>query len=250
MGNDREEHVFALTQSLELYDTYQAKMLDCDRKLEVLVAALSPKTEKPVGKLSRARIKTKQVNAPTFDVRAALYPVVGVDLTEIHGLGPSLELKLIGECGADLKAWPSSKHQALHLLALPRAWQQDLWWQGTVLAYTEVLQSSSRAVAAGSHYGSAKRYGARGILSSAVLTRWQGDGRDGDRSQDRSPILQHPSARDELQGSAWIPSLPLQLKRVRDSGSIRTLAVPLQPAIARSLRTLTDKEGTLPYQRW
>src|SRR6202035_546339 len=29
VGNDREEHVFALSQSLELYDIYQAKMLDC-----------------------------------------------------------------------------------------------------------------------------------------------------------------------------------------------------------------------------
>src|SRR5438552_11960551 len=37
VGNDRDEHVFALTQSLELYDTYQAKMLDCDRKLEALM---------------------------------------------------------------------------------------------------------------------------------------------------------------------------------------------------------------------
>ena len=33
VGNDRDEHVFALTQLLELYDRYQAKMLDCDRKL-------------------------------------------------------------------------------------------------------------------------------------------------------------------------------------------------------------------------
>jgi transposase len=31
VGNDRHEHVFALPQSLELYDVYQAKMLDCDR---------------------------------------------------------------------------------------------------------------------------------------------------------------------------------------------------------------------------
>jgi transposase len=87
VGNDRHEHVFALTQSLELYDVYQAKMLDCDRKLEVLIAALNNKGGKPVGKLSKPRIKTKQVNAPTFDVRTALYGVLGVDLTEIHGLG-------------------------------------------------------------------------------------------------------------------------------------------------------------------
>ncbi|MGY3530931.1 putative flap endonuclease-1-like 5' DNA nuclease [Bradyrhizobium embrapense] len=31
---------------------------------------------------------------PTFDVRTALYGVLGVDLTEIHGVGPSLALKL------------------------------------------------------------------------------------------------------------------------------------------------------------
>src|SRR4249920_1386231 len=67
VGNDRDEHLFALTQSLELYDTYQAKMLDCDRKLEVLIAALSDKGTKPVGKLSRPRVKTKQVNTPSFD---------------------------------------------------------------------------------------------------------------------------------------------------------------------------------------
>jgi hypothetical protein len=41
VGKDRDEHVFALTQSLKLYDTYQAKMLDCDRKLESLITALT-----------------------------------------------------------------------------------------------------------------------------------------------------------------------------------------------------------------
>ena len=119
VGNDRHEHVFALTQSLELYDVYQAKMLDCDRKLEVLIAALNNKGAKPIGKLSKPRIKTKQVNAPTFDVRTALYGVLGVDLTEIHGLGPSLALKLIGECGTDLRAWPSAKHFTSWLCLAP-----------------------------------------------------------------------------------------------------------------------------------
>ena len=58
----------------------------------------------------------------------------------------------------------------------------------------------SRTVAVGRHYGWAKRYGARSILSAAVLTCGQGEGRDGDRPQDRGLILQHPSARHELQG--------------------------------------------------
>jgi len=95
-------------------------MLDCDRKLEVLIAALSNKGPKPVGKLSKPRVKTKQVNTPTFDVRGTLYGVLGVDPTEMHGLGPSLALKLIGECGADLRAWPSAKHFTSWLCLAPR----------------------------------------------------------------------------------------------------------------------------------
>jgi transposase len=67
VGNDRREHVSTLTQSLELYDVYLAKMLDCDRKLEVLIATLNNKGARRVAKLSRPRIKTKQVNTPTFD---------------------------------------------------------------------------------------------------------------------------------------------------------------------------------------
>jgi hypothetical protein len=47
----------------------------------------------------KARTNTKQVGTPSFDVRAALFGVLGPDLTQIHGLGPSLSLKLVGECG-------------------------------------------------------------------------------------------------------------------------------------------------------
>jgi len=137
-----EEHVFALTQSLELYDIYQAKMLDYDRKLEVLIAALSNREAKPVGKLSKPRVKTKQVNTPTFDVRTAPYGVLGVDLTEIHGLGPSLALKLVGECGKDLRAWPSAKHFTSWLCLAPG----NKISGGKVLS-SRTRRSSSRAAA-------------------------------------------------------------------------------------------------------
>jgi len=58
----------------------------------------------------RSAWKTEQVNAPSFDARAALYGVLGIDLIRIHGIDPSLALKLIGECGSDLQAWPSATH--------------------------------------------------------------------------------------------------------------------------------------------
>ena len=47
----------------------------------------------PQYRLPPARHRDKTANAPAFDARAALHAVLGVDLTQIHGLGPSLALK-------------------------------------------------------------------------------------------------------------------------------------------------------------
>nr|WP_278434444.1 IS110 family transposase [Brucella anthropi] len=127
IGNDRDEHIIALTQSLELYDPYQQKMLECDRKLEIAIAAMTDEVEMPRAPLPKVRRRSKQVNAPSFDVRAAQYGLVGVDLTQIHGLGPSLALKLIGECGTDLRAWPSAKHFISWLCLAPGSGALNHW---------------------------------------------------------------------------------------------------------------------------
>ena len=142
VGNDRDEHIFALTQSLELYDVYQAKIEDCDRKLEAAVAALTVRADGDVPALPKARTKRKQVNAPSFDVRAALYGVLGTDLTQIHGLGPSLALKLVAECGTDLRAWKSAKHFTSWLCLAPG----NKISGGKVLS-SRTRRSSSRAAA-------------------------------------------------------------------------------------------------------
>ena len=108
-GNWRDEHVFALGQALELYDAYQAKLTDCDAQIEAVLRRLR-NVANPAGPLPASRHRDNTANAPTFDARAALHAVLGVDLTQIHGLGASLALKLIGECGTDLTAWPDAKH--------------------------------------------------------------------------------------------------------------------------------------------
>ena len=110
VGNDREEHVFALTQAVELYDFYQTKIADCDTRIQTVLQRLRNAAPVTAGKLPSPRHKTKQPNAMAFDVRAMLHGLLGCDLTQIHGLGPSLALKLVGECGTDLAAWPDAKH--------------------------------------------------------------------------------------------------------------------------------------------
>lgn len=75
-------------------------------------------------------------------MRAALYGFVGTDLTQIHGLGSSLALKLIGECGTDLRAWPTAKHFTSWLCLAPG----NKISGGKVLS-SRTRRSSSRAAA-------------------------------------------------------------------------------------------------------
>jgi transposase len=63
--------------------------------------------------------RSRQQNSSLFDVRAALFALLGKDLTQINGLGPYLALKLIAECGDDLSAWPSAKHFTSWLCLAP-----------------------------------------------------------------------------------------------------------------------------------
>jgi transposase len=142
VGNDRAEHIFALTQSLDLYDFYQTKIEDCDRKLEAAVVALIVRADGDIPALPKARTKRKQVNAPSFDVRAALYGVLGTDLTQIHGLDPALALKLVAECGTDLRAWKSAKHFTSWLCLAP-----GNKISGGKLLSSRTRRSSSRAAA-------------------------------------------------------------------------------------------------------
>jgi transposase len=118
-GNDREEHIFALTQAVELYDLYQTKVADCDIRIKAVLDRLKAQIPKQAGKLPPARQTTKQPNAPSFDVRAALHAMLGLDLTQIDGLGPAVALKLVGECGTNLTAWPSAKHFTSWLCLAP-----------------------------------------------------------------------------------------------------------------------------------
>ena len=119
VGNYREEHVFALTQALELYDAYQTKVIACDKQIEAILQRLKKHAAPPATELLPVRQRTRQPNAPAFDARAALHAILGVDLTAITGIGPSLALKLVGECGTNLAAWPSAKHFTSWLALAP-----------------------------------------------------------------------------------------------------------------------------------
>ncbi|MGH8117569.1 MAG: IS110 family transposase [Rhodanobacteraceae bacterium] len=119
VGNYQPEHVFALQQALALYDFYQARVDECDVQIKSVLARLAGERPQPREPLAKPRIRTRQPNALNFDVRASLYQLAGVDLTQIHGLGPYLALRLVAECGTDLSRWPSAKHFTSWLTLAP-----------------------------------------------------------------------------------------------------------------------------------
>lgn len=109
-GNYQPEHLFSLTQAVALYDFYQQQVAACDVEIERTLVQLCATVSAPEAPLPKARHRTRQPNALAFNVRQALYDLLGIDLTQIHGCGPYLSLKLISECGTDLSRWPSAKH--------------------------------------------------------------------------------------------------------------------------------------------
>ena len=153
----------------------------------------------PVDRLPPARHRDNTANTPGFDARAALYAVLGVDLTQIHGLGPSSGPQIVGECGTDFSAWPDAKHFTSWLCLAP----SNKISGGKVLS-SRTRRSGSRAAAllrlaavtVGRTADSAGR-----ILPPTVGTGRQGQGGHRDRPKDCSVVLQHNASRNGLRRS-------------------------------------------------
>jgi len=106
-GHYREELLFSLRQSVELYDIYQTKITDCDKAIQAQLDKMDNKGDKKDLPPSK---KSKSKNTPKFDVRGDLYQMTGVDLTRIDGLNESSVLKILSETGSDISSWPTEKH--------------------------------------------------------------------------------------------------------------------------------------------
>lgn len=116
-GNWREEHLFELTQAVELFDAYSQALQRCDLKLESMLERLGRSQDQPGP--SKRRRYSKVKNAPKFDVRTYLFRICGVDLTAIDGIDTTTALKVIAEIGPDLSRFKSAKHFASWLGLCP-----------------------------------------------------------------------------------------------------------------------------------
>jgi transposase len=120
-GHYRPEHLFVLTQNLELYDACQAHLAACDLAIEAHVQTLTAALDRPAAPLPRLRVTRKpRRNEPRFEIRTSLHQLTGVDLSQIDGLAPYSALKLVSEIGTDMRRWPSEKHFTSWLTLAPK----------------------------------------------------------------------------------------------------------------------------------
>ena len=120
-GHYRAEHLFALRQNLELYDTFQRQIQVCDGEIEALLHTLAARQDEPQAPPPPARSKKKpRDNEPRFEIRTHLYRLAGADLTQIDTIGPYTALQLIAEIGTDMSRWRTDKHFTSWLTLAPK----------------------------------------------------------------------------------------------------------------------------------
>jgi len=159
-GSWKKEQIFALRQALELWETYQQKIADCDRELAALLQELSG-SQPPegggghvvsVGPVALSPAKGTGKNAPVIERLQELVVRLcgGRDATQVPGFSTYLVLQLISEVGTDMARWPSEKH-FVSWLGLAGGRKQSGKRKGSVKAHRNragrILCAAARALA-------------------------------------------------------------------------------------------------------
>jgi transposase len=129
-GQWRPEALFALQQAWDSWQHFQTQL----RALEEVIAQQLHRLKKSADLpplAPRPRQRGRAPNDPRFDVRAALYYVTGVDLTELDGIAEVTALVVVSEIGLDMSRFPTVKHFCAWLGLCPLVKQSGRTKKGT-----------------------------------------------------------------------------------------------------------------------
>lgn len=119
-GSWKKEQLFALRQALELWETYQQKIADCDQELASLLREMTGPQPRAgdsgnavsIGPVALGPAKDQGKNTPVIERLQELVARLcgGRDVTQLPGLSVHLVLQLISEVGTDMTRWRTEKH--------------------------------------------------------------------------------------------------------------------------------------------
>ncbi len=121
-GTWQDTQIFILAQNLQLYDFYTTQLTACDREMERYYQGMESRGEQdaPLPDLPPRKPGSKSKNEPSFNVRAQLARIIGVDLVGVMGLSASSAQTIISEIGTDMSKFPTVKHFCAWLALAPR----------------------------------------------------------------------------------------------------------------------------------
>lgn len=104
----KEENIFELEQSFEMYHLYRCKIMDCDKRIQnILLQKSGSSQSESVSKKQFARSNKNNLN---FDATVILQQITGTDITELFGINGSNAIEILSETGFDMNKWPTEKH--------------------------------------------------------------------------------------------------------------------------------------------
>jgi hypothetical protein len=111
-GDYRPEHLFVLKQALDAYHFSKQQIQEADHAVEQLLQQMNQTVEATHVSLSpsTSHHKKPQRNEPTYDARAYLHAILGVDVTQVPGFQASTVLTIVSETGRDMTKWETDTH--------------------------------------------------------------------------------------------------------------------------------------------
>lgn len=102
----KEEHIFELEQSFNLFHSYHEKIKECDEQIEKHLLEKSGESKNLDLKI---KPKTNKNNV-NFEAKDVLMKITGTDLSEIFGITQTNAIEILSEVGLDMNKWPTVKH--------------------------------------------------------------------------------------------------------------------------------------------
>jgi transposase len=106
-GSYRDEHLFELKLAYEAWQFTLKQVEKVDTQIALQLGRM--KCDRALPPLKPKARPKRRVNSPRFDVRMALYYVVGLDLTEIEGISELTALTVISEIGPGVSRFATVK---------------------------------------------------------------------------------------------------------------------------------------------
>lgn len=119
-GVYKDEFIVVLKKLLRVIDFFKVQMKEYELLIEEVLQKMLPVNEEKEAPVVKRKTKHVRKNEYSINLQQYLQQLIGVDLTEVHGLDEISVLEIISITGIDMSKWKTAEHFASWLNLSPR----------------------------------------------------------------------------------------------------------------------------------